>query len=158
MGDQQFLKNYEITENGSIYRKEIKVKGGNNVRTLKRKKIKTHKNNKGYYLLNAHNKGIYKSFLVHRLVYLKYIGSIPKGFCVHHINGDKNDNRYSNLATMPHKLHSSLENRTIEKDLAKYIKWLYRTGDITQSKIAKLFVLSESTIGDIVNNKRVYMN
>jgi hypothetical protein len=36
-------------------------------------------------------------FLVHRLVYEEFIGTIEKGKEINHINGDKTDNRPSNL-------------------------------------------------------------
>lgn len=38
-----------------------------------------------------------KRFYIHRLVYESWVGSIPKGYDIDHINGIKSDNRVSNL-------------------------------------------------------------
>lgn len=45
------------------------------------------------------------------------ITEIPKGFCVHHINGDKQDNDPSNLALMSISAHSKLHR--IQRNLCK---------------------------------------
>jgi hypothetical protein len=45
---------------------------------------------------------------MHRVVYEAVNGPIPDGWHVHHINGDKGDNRPENLAAMPAFNHLSL--------------------------------------------------
>jgi hypothetical protein len=48
----------------------------------------------------------------HRVVMEKHLGYIlPKEFDVHHINGNKEDNRIENLAVMTHEAHTILHNR-----------------------------------------------
>lgn len=48
----------------------------------------------------------------HRLVVEKALGiTLPDDFDVHHINGDKSDNRIENLAIMTHKAHTILHNK-----------------------------------------------
>lgn len=69
----------------------------------------------GYYVRyvpdhqNASKDGL---VMEHRLVIEKQLGFIlPKCFDVHHINGDKGDNRVENLAIMTHKAHTILHNK-----------------------------------------------
>ena len=45
---------------------------------------------------------------VHRRVIEKRLGPIPSGWHVHHINGDKLDNRFENLALVHPKVHARL--------------------------------------------------
>ena len=42
----------------------------------------------------------------HQLVWEKAHGPLPKGWIVHHLNGNRQDNREANLAAMPRKRHS----------------------------------------------------
>jgi len=54
---------------------------------------------------------------MHRVVWEYHNGKIPKGFHIHHINGDSHDNRIDNLQLMMAKEHLSYESkRRIEED------------------------------------------
>ena len=47
---------------------------------------------------------LYGKYL-HQLVWEETNGTVPEGMCVHHINGDKLDNRLENLTLVDHKQH-----------------------------------------------------
>ena len=49
-----------------------------------------------------------KWVLEHRLVWEQHYGPLSLGWVVHHINGNKHDNRIENLLAMPADLHTSL--------------------------------------------------
>lgn len=55
----------------------------------------------GYYLDNDRNR-------LHRLVYEKHFGSIPKGFDVHHKDENTANNAPGNLVALPHGAHLRL--------------------------------------------------
>jgi hypothetical protein len=67
----------------------------NNTRILK---LKTESNGYLRVCLSKNNKK--QSYGVHRLVYETFVGPIPEGMQVNHINEDKTDNRVSNLNLM----------------------------------------------------------
>lgn len=62
--------------------------------------LKTNKNHKGYLTINLCLNGKYKCFFIHRLVWLAFVGPIPEGMQINHINEDKTDNRLENLNLM----------------------------------------------------------
>lgn len=49
---------------------------------------------------------------MHRYVWEYYYGDIPKGFHVHHIDGDKSNNDISNLALLTPQAHNKLHVKT----------------------------------------------
>jgi hypothetical protein len=55
----------------------------------------------GYYELTTG-----KRTLMHRYVWEKEVGVIPKGYDIHHINEDKSDNRIENLECLPKAEHT----------------------------------------------------
>ena len=59
----------------------------------------------GYIQISS---GPNKGKLLHRLIYEQCFGSIPKGFQVHHIDGDKTNNSPDNLMMLSKSNHHSL--------------------------------------------------
>ena len=74
-----------------------RVKSLNYKRTGKEKILLLGKCTSGYYYFTPKINGHQKGYLVHRLVYETFVGPIPEGMQVNHINEDKTDNRPENL-------------------------------------------------------------
>ena len=72
------------------------------IRNTRRKKPYTHKLNtyekSPYYKVTLYdNNGVSASCRVHQIVYETFIGPVPEGLVIDHINGIKTDNRLENL-------------------------------------------------------------
>lgn len=70
-----------------------------------------HQRTDGYIQITS---GPNKGKLLHRLIYEEVYGSIPKGYAIHHIDGDKTNNNPGNLMLLSksnhHKLHFNMVN------------------------------------------------
>lgn len=70
-----------------------------------------HQRTDGYIQITS---GPYKGKLLHRLIYEEVYGPIPKGYAIHHIDGDKTNNNPGNLMLLSksnhHKLHMNKAN------------------------------------------------
>lgn len=93
----------------------------------------------GFYILsNTNKKGGYLSVVlkynnkvrytrIHRIVYESFIGNIPKNRQIHHINGNKQDNRLSNLELIDSKTHYHItvkENPNMIQSMIYYNKYI----------------------------------
>lgn len=73
-------------------------------------KVLSNKNEKKDYLrVVLKNNSFRKTFLLHRLVYEAFVGSIPKNFDVHHLDGNKQNNDYRNLIALSKRDHQLIE-------------------------------------------------
>ena len=96
-------------------------------------------NSNGYYIISSVKKGCFEKYL-HRLIYEEHFGEIPKGYFIHHKNGNKLDNRIENLEAISHAEHTRLHSYG-----NKY--WLGRNhSEETKEKIRKARTINYATI------------
>ena len=77
-------------------------------------------NCRGYIIIGLHKDGGMKQHQLHRLVYEAFIGTIPNGMQVNHIDENKANNRVSNLNLLTPKENSNWGTRT--KRIAEVLK------------------------------------
>lgn len=69
-------------------------------------------NEDGYYIITSRKKGYSHKFL-HRLIWEDWYGkSVPDGYVIHHLNGDKTDNRIQNLQCVERSKHIAFHNKS----------------------------------------------
>ena len=76
-----------------------------------------NRTSKGYLQVQVHDNGKRITYGAHRLVWLVNYGAIPKGYIIHHIDGNVINNHKSNLMAMPHKKHIEIH------ELSSYPTW-----------------------------------
>jgi hypothetical protein len=89
---------------------------------------------KGYLRIRLSNNNVVKNFFVHRLVYETFIGDIPNGYYVNHIDENKQNNSIDNLNLMTNK----------END-----NWGTRNSKI--GRTSKQYILQKTLDGTIIN-------
>lgn len=104
----QFL--YEVNENGTIFR---------NIKSKRQLKIflDMHHSEKGYYTTFVNIKGKIKRVTIHKVVAECWLGDIPEGLQVDHIDRNTHNNHYSNLRYVNHS--QQMKNRVLSD---KFIK------------------------------------
>lgn len=104
---------YEVYSNGKVIRKKHVTDQGI---ILKRKELIHTKAKNGYETVKLRNKdGRLVQFFVHRLVWMAWVGEIPKGYEIDHISTDRTDNDLHRLRMVSHKA-----NCNNPKSLEKY--------------------------------------
>jgi len=70
---------------------------------------------RGYYGVSLRKNGIKKPFYIHRLVMATFVSPCPPECEVNHKNGDKEDNRLSNLEYLSHRANRLYSFRVLDK-------------------------------------------
>lgn len=169
-----FLEEYVINEDG-IIKALPKVREGrldvlNNHSDTNKKSYRKYKEHfikpkytsRYWYVCLAHN-GVKKYYRLHRLVYKTFVGDIPNGMVIDHIDGNRDNNNVSNLRCVTVSENrknpsTSWKNNKavimIDPQTNKYIKEFESIQD------AEIFFGKEyrpemsSHIGDVCNGKR----
>lgn len=76
----------------------------------------------GYLKLTLTKERISTQILGHIIVYETFVGTIPKGYVVHHKNHIRTDNRLENLELMPRNKHSKMHNEEKSKSVLQFTK------------------------------------
>ena len=144
--------NYYLTSWGTIYS------------NISNKFLTPCINSGGYYLVVlVKNKKHYSRF-IHTLVLEAYRGKRPKGMCCRHLNGNKLDNKISNLRWGTYKENSGDEIRLgkskrgdkngmakLKEQDVRYIIYLWRTKLFKYKEIAAIYNISIGCLKSILS-------
>ena len=128
---------YQASTHGRIKSLERIVIMKNGMQKTIREKVLINDNGK-YSLVTLYN-GKRKHYSVHFLVYTTFVGPVPEGYEINHINENKYDNRLENLNLMTHKENSN---------------WGTRNKRISEKKIGqKMTEETKQKLSEILTNR-----
>lgn len=158
------IHEYRISTNGDIIassRNVYYVDG--RIRYYYEQVIKPRKDGKGYYFVTLHGHGIKPvQIRVHQLVARAFIPNPENKPCINHKNGNRLDNRVSNLewCTYKENTQDGINRGSINKPGKKLtrtqvhlIRKEYRSGPLFQREIAEKYGVKQTQISRIVNFK-----
>lgn len=98
---------YQISEEGDI--RSIKYSP---------RLVEAPANEQGYKVANLSRKGKMRRHKVHRLLYESFVGKIPEGYVVHHLDRNRQNNVISNLILMEFVEHQKFH-RNLRKEFLR---------------------------------------
>lgn len=117
----------------------------------------------GYKVVSIRNGATKLQCRAHRIVWISQHGVLPEGYCIDHINKDKQDNRIENLQLLTPQENSSkakddglylegLDNKAtkLDPDLRDEVAYLYQHSNLTQRQLAEVYGVSKSRINQII--------
>jgi hypothetical protein len=108
---------YEISNLGNV-RAPAKIDMSGRPRKLRY--LGKHKTEDGYVKAMLSINGISKLKTIHRLVYQTFVGPIPDGYEINHINGIRDDNRVENLNILTHLQNIEYSRDVLKPNYASY--------------------------------------
>ena len=163
---------YEVQEDGKIFSVEREVLSGKNY-VNKRKYFRKEKPSRidryGYLRVTLCKNGKLQTISVHRIVALAFLEGEQKK-TVNHKDGNKLNNHYSNLEwastaeNLQHAFRTGLKSAPKNKvgSENKFAKltdeqvWEIRKSNLSNRKLAPIYGVHHSVIGDVKNRKRYF--
>lgn len=92
------LESYAVNEDGIVKAlAKTRVNLGNGKQRHYKEHIIKPKYTSRYWYVSLMHNGVKKTYRLHRLVYKAFVGEIPKGMVIDHIDGDRSNNNVDNL-------------------------------------------------------------
>ena len=140
---------YSISNFGNIRRK---YKNKDEYKQLKGSKSENCYN----FIGGSKYKSLPNKVYIHKFVAENFIGEIPKGYVVHHIDEDKHNNHVNNLKILSHKEHNKIHRTSTKPKLTiaevRTIRKQYYLANLSRAEIYRLHKHSSpSAIDRIIN-------
>lgn len=132
---------YQLTDNYEVYSVPRPHTSGG--------LIKPSKSKDGYLKVALCKNSKVETKRLNRLVYETFIGDIPKGYDVHHINENKEDNNPKNLCLLSKNEHYKIHKSKTVIQYTKNMKFIAEYDSLREA--AKATGLSEGNISNCCN-------
>ena len=131
-------ENYQITEDGKVYRNQRELKGGVSKR--------------GYHYVSLSKNGKPKAFYNHQLLAITYLNHKPCGLkiVIDHIDGDKTNNNLSNIQLITNseniRKSSWCKNKELSKGITKTSSGSYKAYYWSKDKKKNIVLGTRKTV------------
>ena len=146
-----------VSETGRIIRPASSRRRGSGWRTLPEAELRPRRIGAGYLAISSKDRGVKRTFYLHRLVAEAFLGKPADSNEVNHLDGDKSNNHVSNLEwtthsqNLQHAVRHGLTTRNALKPAdVKMIRKLIADG-VSRKEIASCYGVSLSAISHIAS-------
>ena len=115
------------------------------------------KSTNGYICIGgSKNRLLKRKVYIHKFVAENFIGEIPKGYVVHHVDEDKQNNCVDNLRIITHKEHNDIHRSSnkpkLSSEQVRTIRKQYYLANLSRAEIYRLYPFSSSSaINRVIN-------
>jgi hypothetical protein len=140
---------YHVTDAGGVFNAQTK------------KSLRQRNDGRGYLCIDLYKKGSCRTFKVHALVMLTFMGPTPKGYHIDHLDHDKSHNHLDNLRWRPISENSADCSKTSRKgarrvtDTIRQSILLMSSHGMQTSQIVEVTGLGASTVRRVLGRARV---
>ena len=156
--DGEFKGVYQVSSLGRVRR--IRARRNYRAGHILKPKVDVY----GYRQVRLQHNGRQWPVTIHKLVAITFLGSPLDGQQVNHKNGDKADNRASNLEWTTHRQNMGHFHRRLgswkrdtspklDGERAEQIRALYATGNYTYKQLAKRYGVTWCSIGRVIRGE-----
>lgn len=161
---------YEVSDQGRVRSKDRVInfdgRWGETRRAQASTLLRPLKHSGGYNKVTLWKDGSATQVLIHKAVLEAFVGKRPNGMQAAHANGDKQDNRLSNLRwATPAENQADREGHGTGRigrphpvtrlglDMARVIRRVHSESGMNVSKLARCFGIPRTTTAAIINNR-----
>lgn len=141
---------YQINKNGEV-KSLARVKGSV---SAKERFLKQETNNAGYKRVTLCKDNKTKRYFVHRLVYETFIGEIPTGLTIHHVDENKLNNGVTNLLVCTLRQNNHFSGKAKGYKLTQKDVDYIRENNLNPKEISEKYGIGRRHALRIINNER----
>lgn len=153
---------YQVSNKGRVRSLDHIVPGSRGGERLVRGKVLKQTKSGNYFCVHLSKKGKSKVLNTHEIVAFSFLGKRPKGYHIHHKDGNSYNNIPQNLEYLSPFAHAQTVQRRVGEENGfskltegdvRQIRKLWNSNELTQEEIANMFGIEQMAVSSIIRKK-----